>query len=168
MTNARPIEAFIALGSNLGDSLLIIRQAFSLLEELSQSAIRCSSLWRSGPVDCPLGSADFVNAVAALSPLANETPETLLAKLKHLEGDFGRLPKRIMNEPRPLDLDLIAFGSERRESPNLTIPHPRAHLRAFVLLPLAEIAPSFVLAGQSKSVGELASPFRNSSAVQRI
>jgi 2-amino-4-hydroxy-6-hydroxymethyldihydropteridine diphosphokinase len=97
----------------------------------------------------------FVNAVVGLWPRAGETPESLLAKLQALEREFGRRPKKVLNEPRPLDLDLIAFGSEARATRELTLPHPRAHERRFVLQPLSEIAPDLVLPGQSKSVAEL-------------
>jgi len=75
--------------------------------------------------------------------------------MQDLEKVFGRAPKKIINEPRPLDLDLIAFGQEIRNSPELILPHPRAHLRRFVLQPLSEIAPELVLPGQGKTVAEL-------------
>jgi 2-amino-4-hydroxy-6-hydroxymethyldihydropteridine diphosphokinase len=72
-----------------------------------------------------------------------------------MESEFGRRPKLVLNEPRPLDLDLIAFGREVRESDALVLPHPRAHQRRFVLQPLAEIAPDLILPHQQKSIGEL-------------
>jgi 2-amino-4-hydroxy-6-hydroxymethyldihydropteridine diphosphokinase len=125
------------------------------LEELSDRPLLRSSLWQTTPVDCPPGSPAFVNAVAGLVPRAGETPETLLAKLQALEKAFGRRPKQVLNEPRPLDLDLIAFGSETRATPELTLPHPRAHQRQFVLQPLSEVAPDLILPGQSKSVVRL-------------
>lgn len=126
------------------------------MSQLSSTPPLLSSLWITAPVECPAGSADFVNAVAAITPLVGETPESLLGKLLALEKTFGRKAKTIWNEPRPLDLDLIAFGAEQRNLSELTLPHPRAHLRAFVLVPLSEIAPELVLPGQSKPVRELA------------
>ena len=111
------------------------------LAELSDKALLKSSLWQTTPVDCPPGSPLFVNAAVGLVPRVAETPETLLAKLQQIEKQSGRLPKKVLNEPRPLDLDLIAFVAETRSSPQLTLPHPRAHLRKFVLQPLAELAP---------------------------
>lgn len=165
MQNAAPNEAFVALGSNLGDSRRLLEAAFQRLQDFSATPIRRSSLWRSSPVDCPPGSPDFLNAVAALKPLAGETPESLLGKLKELEVEFGRTPKAVMNEPRPLDLDLIAFGDELRNSPQLTLPHPRAHLRAFVLQPLAELAPDLKLPGMTQSVSTFLGAF--SSECQR-
>ncbi len=134
-------HAIIALGSNLGNSDDLVQQAIEKLTVFSDAPILRSSLWKTEPVDCPPGSPPFINAVVVLKPRAGETPESLLAKLQGLEREFGRRPKTIYNEPRPLDLDLISFRRETRNSPQLTLPHPRAHLREFVLGPLAEISP---------------------------
>ena len=147
--------SFIALGSNLGDSAQILRDAMDRLQAISEAPLLASSLWQSTPVDCPPGSPMFVNAVVGLVPRAGETPESFLAKLQALENEFGRQPKKVLNEARPLDLDLIAFAAETRTSAALTLPHPRAHLRRFVLEPLSEIAPDLVLPGQRKTVTEL-------------
>jgi 2-amino-4-hydroxy-6-hydroxymethyldihydropteridine diphosphokinase len=147
--------AFIALGANLGESQRSLLRAIEDLQRLSERPLLVSSLWRTTPVDCPPGSPLFLNAVVGLTPGADETPETLLAKLQALERDFGRRPKKVLNESRPLDLDLIAFGSQTRATPQLTLPHPRAHERRFVLQPLSEIAPDLVLPGQSESVTAL-------------
>ena len=152
--NPRPL-AYIALGSNLGDSLANVQRAIEWLEALSARPLARSTLWRTAPVDCPPGSPDFVNAVVGIFPQRGETPETLLAKLQVLEKEFGRQPKQVLNEPRPLDLDLIAWGDKRRRSAALTLPHPRAHERKFVLQPLAEIAPDLVLPGQRETVFQL-------------
>src|ERR1019366_6793265 len=99
-----------ALGANLGDSRGNILRGMRQLEALSNRPLLKSSLWQTTPVDCPPGSPVFVNAVVGLIPRAGETPESLLAKLQALEKHFGRQPKQVLNEPRPLDLDLIAFG----------------------------------------------------------
>src|SRR5205085_2650334 len=109
----------------------------------------------STPVDCPPGSPNFVNAIVGLVARPNETPESLLPKLQALEKQFGRTAKKVVNEARPLDLDLISFGNEVRSTPELTLPHPRAHLRQFVLGPLLEIASDLILPGQGKPVSEL-------------
>ncbi len=145
----------VALGSNLGDSSQLVLDAMARLQTFSDEPILKSSLWQTSPVNCPTFSRKFVNAVAGFEPRADETPELLLAKLKSLEVEFGRRAKTISNEPRLLDLDLIMFGAETRDTPELTLPHPRAHLRRFVLQPLCEIAPDMVLPGQSKSVLDL-------------
>lgn len=147
--------AIVALGSNLGDSPQLLHDAFARLATHSSAPVLKSSLWQTTPVDCPPGSPRFLNAVAGLVPLPGETPESLLAALQALEQEFGRRPKQVLNEPRPLDLDLIAFGTETRQTPNLVLPHPRAHLRRFVLQPLAEIAPDLVLPGQPQGVLDL-------------
>lgn len=155
LVNSSPTTALIALGSNLGDSAALIRQAFDKLQEFSAAPIRKSSLWPTAPVDCPPGSPPFVNAAVALTPRPGETADSLVMKLFTLEWDLGRRPKTVMNEARPIDLDLIAFGAEVRNRPTLMLPHPRAHLRRFVLQPLSEVAPEFVLPGQSATIREL-------------
>jgi 2-amino-4-hydroxy-6-hydroxymethyldihydropteridine diphosphokinase len=148
-------RAFIALGSNLGDSVQILRRAMGRLQHYSAKGLLQSSLWRTAPVDCPPGAPDFVNAVVGLTPKPGETPGSLLVQLRELEQAFGRQPKMILNEPRCLDLDLIAFGTETWATKELTLPHPRAHLRRFVLQPLSEIAPDLVLPGQTKTAAQL-------------
>jgi 2-amino-4-hydroxy-6-hydroxymethyldihydropteridine diphosphokinase len=155
MKHNRDELAFVALGSNLGDSAENVRRAFVRLRTLSDAPLLRSSLWRSAPVDCPAGSPSFVNAVAGLHPRVGETPQSLLRQLQVLETEFGRRRGKIPNEPRLLDLDLIAFGARTVNLPGLVLPHPRAHLRRFVLQPLAEIAPEFVLAGQERGAAEL-------------
>jgi 2-amino-4-hydroxy-6-hydroxymethyldihydropteridine diphosphokinase len=147
--------AFIALGSNLGPSETTICEAIERLKALSRAPLLISSMWQTSPVDCPPGSPPFINAVIGLIPLSGETPESLLVKLQAVEKEFGRKPKQILNEPRTLDLDLIAFGNELSSTSELVLPHPRAHQRRFVLQPLNEIAPDLVLPGQGKSVSEL-------------
>jgi 2-amino-4-hydroxy-6-hydroxymethyldihydropteridine diphosphokinase len=160
--------AYIALGSNLGDSRDAVLRAMERLQELSAQPLAKSSLLETSPVDCPPGSPNFVNAVVGLVPRHDETPESLLQKLQALEKEFGRTPKKVLNESRPLDLDLLAFGSEVRSTPQLTLPHPRAHLRQFVLQPLAEIAPDLVLPGQNQSVSKLLSQLTSGESVRRL
>ena len=168
----------MALGSNLGDSQRIIRGAMARLQDLSDQPIRKSSLWRTSPMDCPPGSPMFVNAVVGLEPRKDETPESLLEKLRSLEREFGRRPRKILNEPRPLDLDLIAFGAETRrdapkrgagrDTPDLVLPHPRAHRRRFVLQPLSEIAPELVLPGTGDTVSGLLAGLQSGESVERV
>ena len=160
--------AFISLGSNLGDSDKIVFQAIARLQAFSTVPLLKSSQWQTTPVDCPPGSPLFINAVVGLVPFPNETPETLLEKLQQLETEFGRQPKNILNEARPLDLDLIAFGNETRATKTLILPHPRAHERRFVLQPLAEIAPDLILPGQTKSVSELPTLLATSEILTRL
>jgi 2-amino-4-hydroxy-6-hydroxymethyldihydropteridine diphosphokinase len=160
--------AFIALGSNLGDSRKIILDAMAQLQKFSDEPVLKSSLWKTSPVNCPPNSPAFVNAIAGFIPQKKETPESLLVKLRELEKAFGRTPKKIPNEPRALDLDLIVFGNEIRNSPELMLPHPRAHLRKFVLQPLSEIAPELILPNQTKTVLQLLAGLRTDEVIERI
>jgi 2-amino-4-hydroxy-6-hydroxymethyldihydropteridine diphosphokinase len=160
--------AFVALGSNLGDSVKLLGEAMERLQNLSEKPLLKSSLWRSSPVDCPPGSPDFINAVVGLVPAKNESPESLLEKLQALEKEFGRRPKKVLNEPRPLDLDLIAFGNEIRRSERLNLPHPRAQERRFVLQPMAEIAPDYIFPHLQKKVSELVSSLTRDEIVQKM
>lgn len=159
--------AIVALGSNLGDSAKVIRAAMTRLQAISDQPVLTSSLWQTTPVDCPPGSPNFLNAVVGLVPRTDETPESLLEKLRVLEQKFGRQPKKIHNEPRPLDLDLIAFGNLIRNAPRLILPHPRAHLRRFVLQPLSEITPALILPGQTKTVSQLLAELPGMNLVER-
>ena len=160
--------AIVALGSNLGDSRRIIPEAMARLQNFSNRPILKSSLWQTSPVDCPPGSPTFVNAIVGLIPRKNETPESLLEKLRSLEKKFSPRLRKVPNEPRLLDLDLIAFGLEIRDTPDLVLPHPRAHLRQFVLQPLSEIAPDLVLPGQSKTVAQLLAELSSNEVLKRI
>jgi 2-amino-4-hydroxy-6-hydroxymethyldihydropteridine diphosphokinase len=159
---------FVALGSNLGDSQKIILDALARLQKFSAEPALKSSLWQTSPVNCPPGSPKFVNAVVGFIPQKKETPESLLKKLRELEKEFGRAPKKVLNEPRPLDLDLIAFGNETRNSPELILPHPRAYERRFVLQPLSEIAPELILPGQEKTVSQLLAELTGDETITRL
>ncbi len=160
--------AFIALGSNMGDSEDILRRAMDRLAQFTAVPLSKSSFWQTTPVNCPPGSPPFVNAVVGLVPRTGETPETLIAKLQAMEKEFGRKPKLIVNEPRRLDLDLIAFANELRNSPTLILPHPRAHQRRFVLQPLNEIAPELILPGQQLTVAQLLARLRSDEKLVRL
>ncbi len=149
------VDILIALGANLGEPETQLRAAFEDLRRLSSTPLRTSSLWSSTPDDCPPGSPRFVNAAAIATPSAGDTPESWLDRLQALERQAGRRPKVVLNEARPLDLDLIAWGDLMLETPRLTLPHPRAHQRRFVLAPLAELVPHRVIAGLGRTVAEL-------------
>jgi len=167
LLTSAPTLVFVALGSNLGDSRRTILDAMARLQEFSGQPILKSSLWQTTPVNCPPNSPLFVNAMVGFAPQKNETPESLLQKLRALEKDFGRPPKKVLNEPRALDLDLIAFGTEARNSAELILPHPRAHLRRFVLRPLSEIAPDLILPGQSKTISQVLAELAGEEIVTR-
>jgi len=160
--------AFIALWSNLGESREVIQRAMERLQVLSDEPLAKSSLWETTPVDCPAGSPMFVNAVVGLRPRPGETPESLIGKLQLLEQEFGRQPKKVLNEARALDLDLIVFGKETRRTEGLVLPHPRAHERRFVLQPLSEIAADLILPGQTRTVAQLLGDLQPDAAMQKI
>lgn len=139
--------AYVALGSNLEDPVRQLRGGLAALAALPGTRlIASSSFYRSAPVgyrDQP----DFVNAVAAMDTSLD--PHALLGALLRIERDHGRV-RDFPNAPRTLDLDIVAYGSLALDEPGLTIPHPRAHERAFVLVPLAEVAPDAELPGQGR------------------
>jgi len=139
--NATAVRAYVGLGANLGDAQAQVEAAFDALAECPglQLAGR-SSMYRSAPVDA--GGPDYVNAVAALD--SRLTPLALLHALQAIETRFGR-ERPYPNAPRTLDLDLLLHGDTCLATPELTLPHPRLHLRAFVLLPLIELAPGLSL-----------------------
>ena len=145
----------MALGSNLGDSPVVIRAAMQRIEQLAQRSGRRSSLWSSSPVECPPGSPRFVNAAMMLPLPTLFSPDRWLTTMQALEREFGRSAKIVMNEARSLDLDIISWGSVIQTSPALTLPHPRAAIRQFVLQPLSELCPNVVLPGQSRSITQL-------------
>jgi 2-amino-4-hydroxy-6-hydroxymethyldihydropteridine diphosphokinase len=129
----------IALGSNLGDSLTILPQALThLVEKYGLHLLTHSHWYRTPPLGPP--QPDFINGCALLA--MTHSPTDLLQILLATEADFGRIRKGKW-QPRTLDLDIIFYGNERIHTPQLTIPHPEYHRRAFVLLPLAEIAPDW-------------------------
>lgn len=145
--------AIIALGSNLDNPANRIRQAIRHIAMLPEVVLcRVSSLYVTTPVGYD-AQPDFINAVIQID--TNNTALELLLQLQQIEQQFGRV-RTFPNAPRTLDLDIIDFNNENWNLPNLILPHPRAHLRGFVMIPLAEIAPDYVI-GQYGSALELAS-----------
>lgn len=160
----RWMPAYVALGSNLDDPSVQVLRAFDALAGLPGSRLVAkSSLYRSPPLG-PVAQPDFVNAVAGL--LTTLSPAELLAGLKRLEGQLGRARPVVRWGPRRIDLDLLVHGSHRITEPGLTVPHPGLVERAFVLGPLAEIAPDLDVPGVGR-VRVLAARL-TSAAVQRI
>jgi len=133
------VLAYVALGSNLGDSCQTVANAIVALGNLPETRLyKASSLYRTAPIGLAT-QPDFINAAVALS--TRLSPLALLAALEAEEAAQGRV-RTTLNAPRTLDLDLLLYGDMRMCTPTLTLPHPRLHLRAFVLVPLAEIAPA--------------------------
>ena len=142
--------AYIGLGANLGDRMTMLRTAIQRLETLGGIA-GVSSLYETEPVGY-LAQPSFLNAVVALDTA--QAPADLLGALLSIERDLGRV-RSFPNAPRTLDLDLLLVDDVILDTPELTLPHPRLHERAFVLVPLAEIAPELVLPGTGKTMQEL-------------
>jgi 2-amino-4-hydroxy-6-hydroxymethyldihydropteridine diphosphokinase len=140
MSRFNSVTAYVALGANLGDARQAVQAALAALAGLPETRlITASSLYRSAPVDA--GGPDYINAAAALE--TRLTAPDLLDQLHAIERAAGRA-RPYRNAPRTLDLDLLLYGDAYIESARLTVPHPRMRQRAFVLLPLADIAPGLV------------------------
>jgi len=153
------LRAWVGLGANLGDPRATLAAALDALAALPGTRLAAqSSIWRSAPVEAR--GPDFLNAVAALDTTLD--PPDLLAALQAIEARHGR-ERPYHHAPRTLDLDLLLHGDNVLHTPALTLPHPRLHLRAFVLEPLAELAPGLVLPG----LGPLA-PWRAAAADQLV
>lgn len=136
---------FIALGANLGDPVATVKAAILALRQLPHTRfVAASSLYRTAPVGLR-HQPDFINAVVALDAVS--PAPTLLDDLFDIEARFGR-SRSVKNAPRTLDLDLLLYGDDMSDDPLLTLPHPRLHERAFVLAPLAEIAPDLFIPGR--------------------
>jgi len=164
MATRRLLPAYVALGSNLDDPRAQVERALAALDQLPQT--RCvlrSSLYRSRPFG-PVEQPDFVNAVAGL--LTSLEPAALLASLQALETRLGRERPAVRWGPRRIDLDLLVHGSVRVAQPGLELPHPGIAERAFVLAPLAEIAPDLDVPGVGR-VGALLAQL-DSSGLERL
>jgi 2-amino-4-hydroxy-6-hydroxymethyldihydropteridine diphosphokinase len=145
-------RVFVGLGANLGDAAATVRAAIDALGEIDGCAVVArSSLYRSAPVEA--SGCDYINAVVQLRTRLQ--PMALLKAMQTIEERFGR-ERPYRNAPRTLDLDLLLYGARRIVTPVLTLPHPRMHERAFVLAPLAEIAP------------DLAQPLPADQRIERI
>ena len=142
--------AYVALGSNLGDRMATLRRAAERLGELGRVEA-ASSVWDTEPVGY-VDQPRYLDAVVRLRTTLS--PEETLARLLAVEHDLGRV-RSFPNAPRTLDLDLLLHGDAVRSTPFLTLPHPRLHLRAFVLEPLAEIEPDLVVPVVGERVGAL-------------
>jgi 2-amino-4-hydroxy-6-hydroxymethyldihydropteridine diphosphokinase len=163
-----PHGAFVALGANVGDLPAQLKQAAQRLATHDQVVLKdVSSLWRTSPEGPVADQPDFVNAVILLETLL--TPQGLLAFCHEVEEALGRDRSReVSGGPRPIDLDLLAYGDVVLDEEGLTLPHPRLAERAFVLEPLHEVAPHFVHPATSLSVGEMLSALPPGQRVERI
>lgn len=159
-SHSAPHLAYVALGANLGEPIVQLRRAFEALARIEHSRLlRTSSLYRTAPIGVH-GQPDFINAVAALATAL--APEALLNALLNIETEFGRR-RDYPNAPRTLDLDLLMVDDRVLDTPRLQLPHPRLHLRAFVIMPLLEIAPDCRIPGRG-----LAAAWRPAVQMQAI
>lgn len=164
MPREAPVCAYVGLGSNLSVPLEQLRSALAALEALpGTSVLKVSSFYRTAPVG-HAAQPDFVNAVAAIE--TSLAPHALLEALLAIERRHGRI-RTEPNGPRTLDLDLLVYGKVRADEPGLSLPHPRMHERAFVMVPLAEIAPDLRV-GSHGSAGELSRKLASEQRVDRI
>src|SRR6266702_2871087 len=155
----------VALGSNLGDRLENLRAARSAILGLSdvKPPILSSAIYETEPVDCEPGADKFLNAVVEFDYEGN--PASMLEQLTRIEEALGRRRDHPKNVSRMIDIDLLYCGDRKIEDERLRLPHPRLHLRKFVLQPLADIRPGLILPGQTQTVDELASKVENSGEV---
>lgn len=156
-------RAFVALGANLEDPVAQVRAAAQALAALPGARLRAlSSLYRTAPVGIH-GQPDFINAVAELE--TTRAPHELLAELFAIEAQFGRR-RDFHHAPRTLDLDLLLYDDAVIDSPTLRLPHPRMHLRAFVIAPLVEIAPDCRIPGRGTAAAWL--PAVSAQRIERL
>ena len=158
----------VALGSNLGDRLGNLHAARKAIVDLArvQPPILSSSIYETDPVGCEPGAGKFLNAVLEFDYEGD--PLKLLKSLREIEKTLGRVPDHPRNVSRRIDIDLLYFGDISMDSDELQLPHPRMHLRKFVLQPLADIRPELILPGQSKTVRELLAKLSESTKVMRL
>jgi 2-amino-4-hydroxy-6-hydroxymethyldihydropteridine diphosphokinase len=178
--NSEPVTAVVGLGSNIAYGKLsvaeVIGAAIVALESLSSAPLLVSSCYRTEPLDCAAGTPYFINAIAIVTPQESLSALTFLAELQRIERRFGRSRKRergrerlaAVNQSRALDLDLICWGNLISDEDDLLLPHPRAHLRRFVLAPLAELAPDLLLPGQTVTVQQLLLQLHVGGAASRL
>ncbi|CAN7589658.1 2-amino-4-hydroxy-6-hydroxymethyldihydropteridinediphosphokinase [Pseudoduganella sp. LjRoot289] len=144
MSQAVSTTAYIGIGANLGDAQANVQDAIARLRRLSGCTVGAvSSLYRTAPIDS--SGDDYINAVACLETTLGA--EALLQALHGIEQAHGR-ERPYRNAPRTLDLDLLLYGQEEINSPTLQVPHPRMCERAFVIVPLLEIAPGATIPGR--------------------
>lgn len=149
-----PVRAYVGLGSNQADPVRQVRVALTELAGLAQTTLAArSSLYRNAPMGPP-DQPDYVNAVAGLD--TGLSALELLHALQAIEAAHGRVRSGVRWGPRTLDLDLLLYDDARFDSPELTVPHPGLHQRAFVLYPLEEIAAGLSIPGQGRLAALLA------------
>lgn len=145
-----PMRTGIALGSNLGDRIANLRAARDLLAGISDCPVLSAPIYQTAPVGCPADSPDFLNTVVEIS--FPGTPRELLALTQSFQKQLGRTDSPVRNAPRVIDIDILYLGDTLFSDEALEIPHPRLTQRRFVLQPLADIRPDFILPGDDRDI----------------
>src|SRR4029077_20057084 len=158
----------VALGSNIGDRLENLRTARKAIADLAnvKPPILSSVVYQTEPVGCEPGAGKFLNAVVEFEYEGD--PARLLEQLTQIEEALGRKRDHPQNVSRTIDIDLLYCGNQRINDERLQLPHPRLHLRMFVLQPLADIRPELLLLAEKKTVSDLLADFKDSCAVVRL
>ena len=162
------MRAAVALGSNLGDRLYNLRAARKQIVDLAgvQPPILSSAIFETDPVDCEPGAQKFLNAVFEFGYEGD--PLNLWKQLAEIEVSLGRSRDHARNVSREIDIDLLYIGDMKINDRGLELPHPRMHLRKFVLRPLADIRPELILPRQAKTVWELLAQLDDTCNVVRV
>lgn len=161
----RWVTAYLGLGANIGEPVEAIRSALALIDESPDIVVRkVSSLYRTAPIGLT-AQPDFVNAVARLE--TRLPPEDLLSTVLNIENLLGRVRTERW-APRVIDVDVLLYGRREISTPEIAIPHPRMHERAFVLVPLAEIDPNLRIPGYTETVAERAAVLAAETRIERI
>ena len=158
-------NAYVSLGSNLGDRAGFLLLAVRGMLAAGLDVIRLSSIYETQPVEYTEQPV-FLNLVAELRGSTLPTPEQTLARLLRIEFALGRT-RDIRFGPRTIDLDLLLFKDEQRDTEFLTLPHPRLHLRRFVLVPLSELVPNLIHPVLQQSISDLVANCEDQSTVKR-
>ena len=165
MPNSSNISAYVSLGSNLGDRAANLLLGVRGMMDAGLPVSRLSHIYESEPVET-FSQPHFLNMVAELGPKNLPQPEQVMARLLRVEHALGRR-REIAKGPRVIDLDLLVFGDRTNNTELLTLPHPRMHLRRFVLLPLVELAPNLVHPLLSVTLESLLENLEDQSKVER-
>lgn len=159
------VTAYVGLGSNLGDRAGNLLLAVRGLVEASFQLTKLSAIYETEPVGLDLEVEPFFNMVAEIKAIGI-SPSQMLARMLRIEYLLGRTEKSL-NKPRTIDLDLLFYEQEKRESPFLTLPHPRAHVRRFVLVPMNEVCSTYRHPVLEKDIGTLLAECEDNSRVAR-
>ena len=145
-------RVIFSLGSNVGDRLATLESACDYLADVF-GGLHLSQLYETEPVGCPEGSPSYLNACVEVS--TDMPPQDVLELCMRIEKELGRERNGVYGAPRTCDIDIIMYGELQLQSPTLTLPHPRAHEREFVLRPLCDIDPQLILPGHSLTVSSM-------------